>query len=352
MAKISYKNLDLKGIAVAVPKNTESNNDYPFSSESEKNLFIKTTGIRNRRKSVDKLCSDLCYEAAERLIEQIKWEKSEISILIYVSQSRDYILPSTSIILQERLGLSKDCICFDVPLGCSGYVYGLSILAAYMSSGQIKKGLLLAGDTSSFTVNPKDKSTYPLFGDAGSATAIEWNANGIGSWDFELGSDGSGSDYIIIPGGHCKQPIKEDSFKEKQFSPGIIRHSQNLKLVGEEIFYFSVTQIPDSVKGILNNSNLSLEDIDYWFMHQANQLMNETIRIKMKVGKDKVPYSLENFGNTSSASIPLTMLVTANELNDNYRFKKILMSGFGVGLSWGNLILDTQDLTLIDLIEL
>jgi 3-oxoacyl-[acyl-carrier-protein] synthase-3 len=348
MAMLTFSDLNLKGVAVTVPKNEESNSDYPFLSESEKNLFIKTTGVSKRRKSVNQLCSDLCVEAAEALIKNLNWKKEDISILVYVSQSRDYILPSTSILIQERLGLSKNCICFDVPLGCSGYVYGLSIISAFMSGGQIKKGLLLAGDTSSFTVNPKDKSTYPLFGDAGSASAIEYTKGGV-PWYFELGSDGSGGENIIIPAGHCKQPFQSDQLIEDYISPGITRNLHNLKLNGPEVFHFSVTQIPQSINELLNHHNSSFQEIDYWFMHQANKLMNETIRIKCKVEKDKVPYSLENYGNTSSASIPLTMIV--NSVNESYQNKKMLMSGFGVGLSWANVILQTTDIVLLDLIE-
>lgn len=348
MALLSYSNLNLKGIAVAVPKNEELNVDYPFLSDTEKNLYIKTTGVTKRRKSTGQLCSDLCLEAAQQLIKQLQWKKEEITVLIYVSQSRDFILPSTSIILQDRLGLPKSCICFDVPLGCSGYVYGLSIIASFMASGQIKKGLLLAGDTSSFTVNSKDKSTYPLFGDAGSATAIEWSAAGAAPWHFELGSDGAGSNHIIIPAGHCKQPFKKEQLDEKLVAPGITRNEHNLQLNGAEVFHFSVTQIPVAVKELLNFSQVSFADINFWLMHQANKLMNETIRIKMKIESDKVPYSLGDFGNTSSASIPLTMVVSA----DNYQYKKILMSGFGVGLSWGNVLLNTEDIILVDLIEI
>lgn len=349
MALISFKNLELSGIAVAVPSNEEYNESYEFPSEKERDLFIKTTGVSKRRKSVNHLCSDLCFEAAERLIKKLNWEKEEIEILIFISQSRDYIIPSTSILLQERLGLSKSCICFDVPLGCSGYAYGLSIMASFMTNGQIKKGLLLAGDISSFCLNPKDKSTYPLFGDAGSATAIEWKENQL-SWKFELGSDGSGAENIMIPGGHCREPFSTDQLADEEISAGITRNKLNLKLNGEEVFYFSVNQVPVSIKNLLADSNMSFENIDYWIMHQANKIMNETIRIKCKVEKEKVPYSLENFGNTSSASIPLTLVV--NSKQRSYQNKTLLFSGFGVGLSWANVILQTGTIEILDLIEL
>lgn len=349
MALISFKNLELSGIAVAVPSNEEYNESYEFPSEKERDLFIKTTGVSKRRKSVKHLCSDLCFEAAEKLIRKLDWKKEEIEILIFISQSRDYVIPSTSILLQERLGLSKSCICFDVPLGCSGYVYGLSIIASFMTNGQIKKGLLLAGDISSFCLNPKDKSTYPLFGDAGSATAIEWKENQQ-SWKFELGSDGSGAENIMIPGGHCREPFNTAQLEDEEISAGITRNKLNLKLNGEEVFYFSVNQVPVSVKNLLADSNMSFENIDYWIMHQANKIMNETIRIKCRVEKEKVPYSLENFGNTSSASIPLTLVV--NSKQSSYQNKTLLFSGFGVGLSWASVILQTGTIEILDLIEL
>jgi len=349
MAYLSIKNTTVKGIAVAVPQHEESNEDYPFVSEKEKELFIKTTGIKKRRKAHSQLlASDLCYEAAEKIIEKLQWKKEEIELLVYVSQSRDYIIPSTSILLQERLKLPKTCLCFDVPLGCSGYVYGLSIMAAFISHGQIKKGLLLAGDTSSFSVNPKDKSTYPLFGDAGSATAVEWCAEDMEMF-FELGSDGAGAENIIIPGGHCKEPITSESLTTQRIAPGIERNRVNLALNGEEVFYFSVTQVPLSIKNLMSYCNQTVDEIDYWIMHQANKIMNETIRIKTKVPKEKVPYSLENFGNTSSASIPLTMVIHQNK--EVFNNKKLLLSGFGVGLSWANLILKTKEIEILNLIE-
>lgn len=350
MAHLAVKNVAIKGIAAAVPHARESNHAYPFASEKEKDLFIKTTGISERRKaSADLLASDLCCNAAETLIAKLGWDKTEIELLVFVSQSRDYIIPSTATILQDRLQLPKSCLCFDVPLGCSGYVYGLSILASLMSSGQIKKGLLLAGDTSSFSVNPNDKSTYPLFGDAGSATAVAWEEEAPDLF-FELGSDGAGHQHIIIPGGHCRKPIAPESFTDQPIAPGIERNQLNLALNGEEVFYFSVTQVPVAVKSLLDFCGKEMNALDFWIMHQANKLMNETIRMKCKFAPEKVPYSLDLFGNTSSASIPLTLVTTANTAS--FQDKTLLLSGFGVGLSWANLVVQTKDLLITELIEM
>lgn len=349
MALLSFHNIHLAGIAAAVPEHEESNEDYPFGSHQERDLFIRTTGVAHRRRSKELLCSDLCFEAAQRLLEKLQWRRDEVQLLIFVSQSRDYILPMTANLLQTRLGLPDSCIAFDVPVGCSGYVYGLSMVAAYLSSGQIKKALMLAGDTSTFTTNPGDKSTYPLFGDAGSATALEYR-DGAPAWHFELGTDGSGAQHISIPGGHCRTPFSRTSLDDVNIAPGITRNQTNLQLNGEEVFYFSVTRVPQAVQALLAARQTSFEHIDYWLMHQANKIMNETIRMKMKVDATKVPYSLEDFGNTSSASIPLTMVLHAAQ--NPFTDKTLLLSGFGVGLSWGNLLLPASRFELLPLISL
>jgi 3-oxoacyl-[acyl-carrier-protein] synthase-3 len=351
MAFFSINNVKVSGVAAAVPKNSISNWDYNLLSNSEKKLLIKTTGVENRR-VVDNgvTTSDLCYEAADQLIKELKWAKEEIQVVIFLSQSRDYYLPATSIILQDRLKLPKSCMAFDIGLGCSGFIYGLSVISSIMSATGLSKGLLMMGDISSLTCSKEDKSTYPLFGDAGTAIAIEFDSNSK-KMNFNLNSDGSGHEAIMIPAGGVRNVVNKNSFDVKEIANGIKRCDLNLALNGLDVFNFSVKEVPKSINEYFDYFNTVKDKYDYFLMHQANKLMNETIRKKLKIEEGKVPYSLQNFGNTSSASIPLTIVT---ELKNQVKTESLnlLMAGFGVGLSWGISSLTLNKIVCPDLIEI
>ncbi|MCB9188345.1 MAG: ketoacyl-ACP synthase III [Flavobacteriales bacterium] len=293
--------------------------------------------------------SDLCFEAAEKLLQELNWDKASIDIVIFVSQSSDYYLPATAILLQNRLGLNKSTLAFDVSLGCSGYIYGLNIISSMMSSGILKRGLLLVGDISTNSTNYKDKSSFPLFGDSGSATALEFDQIAKPML-FSMGSDGSGSNAIIIPGGGTRNKFNENSLTEEIISEGITRHQLNIILEGLDIFNFSIKEVPKNISSLLSEASKTVDDIDFFVLHQANRIINETIRKKLKIESEKVPYSIGQYGNTSSGSIPLTIQTELNHIlmSGNHR---MILSGFGVGLSWGSVMLSTSSLTIPKLIE-
>lgn len=347
MATFSINNIAIKGISCCVPKNTERNVDLDILTQEEIQKFIDATGVEERRIASKEICtSDLCCEAAEKLIKDLKWHKEEIEILVFVTQTADYILPVSAAILQDRLGLSTNCIAFDVPLGCSGYVYGMSIIASMMNAAGIKKGLLLAGDTISKIISKYDKSTLPLFGDAGSATALELT-NSSSEMMFDLGSDGSGFKTIIIPHGGSRNRMNIDSLQVDKFDEGIERSSCDLVLDGMDVFSFGISQAPKTVNKLLDTYSLDKEKIDYFVFHQANMMMNSKIAKKLSLPADKVPYSLKKFGNTSSATIPLT-IVTELEEQLKQKDANFIFCGFGVGLSWGTLHVNLKkDIKLI-----
>ncbi len=351
MAFLSLNNVSVKGISACVPKNVESNLDYDWISLQERELLIKTTGIKYRRIASSDVCtSDMCYESAIALLNEAKIDRKDIEILIFVSQSPDYFLPATSIILQDRLQLPKTTMAFDIQLGCSGYVYGLSIISNLMSTGKFKKGLLLVGDKSSFSQSKKDKSTYPIFGDAGTATLLEYNED-ADKMDFNLQSDGSGYKSIMITDGGTRNPYNSESEKMVEIEPGIIKSAKNLVLDGLEVFNFSLREVVPNINGLLNYSNTTLDDYDYFVFHQANKLITETIRKKLKLAPEKIPYSLYDYGNTSSASIPLTIVTQMGELVKNNSFT-ILLSAFGVGLSWASARIKISNIVCPKLIEI
>jgi len=350
MANFTVENVAIKGISACVPSKKEDNYEFDLVSPEERKKFIESTGVRYRRIADDDTCtSDLCYKAAERLIEDLAWERESINLLVFVTQTPDYIVPVTSALLQNRLGLSTDCISFDVPLGCSGYVYGLSIISSLMNSSGIKRALLLAGDTSSKVVSDSDKSTAPLFGDAGTATAIEFK-QGVSKMFFNLGTDGSGYESIIIPDGGYRSPTTPKSFEYKSYGQGIKRNNCHLVLDGLNVFSFGITRAPKTVKEICAHFDIDIDGVDYFVFHQANLKMNEMIRKKLRIEASKVPYSLKEYGNTSSATIPLTIVSELKETIEN-REVNVIMCGFGVGLSWGYLYCKLENIKCPNIIE-
>lgn len=351
MATFSVNNIAIKGISCCVPKNTERNIDLDILTQEEIQKFIDATGVEERRVVTKEICtSDLCCEAAEKLIKDLNWQKEEIEILVFVSQTADYILPVSAAILQDRLGLSTNCIAFDVPLGCSGYVYGISIIASMMKATGIKKGLLLAGDTSSKLLSKSDKSTIPLFGDGGSATAFELDEE-ADNLLFDLGTDGSGYKAIMIPDGGSRNRINEDSLKVVNIEEGISRNACNLVLDGMDVFGFGISQAPKTVNKLIEKFEIDKDAIDHFVFHQANLMMNKMIVKKLKLPVEKVPYSLKGFGNTSSTTIPLTIVTELKKSLANNN-KDLIICGFGVGLSWGTAKIKLDNVVISDLIEI
>jgi len=347
----SVNHIAIKGLSVCVPKQVSKTMDYAWISENERISFIKNTGVEEKRTASKTIAtSDMCEKAANELITKLNWDKESIDVLIFVSQSPDYFLPATSAILQHKLGLKKGVIAFDINLGCSGYIYGLNVISNLLASGNYKKGLLLAGDKSTLSVNYKDKSTFPLFGDAGSATALEFSEKANPMF-YNLFTDGSGYKSIIVEDGGSRNHVSEKSFIETKIEEGIIRCPINLVLDGMEIFNFALREVAPSIENLLKESSTDKLSIDYFVMHQANKLINESVRKKCRVEPEKVPYSIQKFGNTSSASIPLTMLYKLkSELE--HKSLRLLLSGFGVGFSWGNCILQTNNVTCTDILEI
>lgn len=352
MAIFSVQDISIKGIAAAVPCQEYHNRDYEWVSEKERENLVKLVGVEKRRIADDRMAtSDLCFAAAEKLIDGLEWDKDEIQLLIFVSQSRDYLIPATAGILQDRLGLPKSCVAFDISLGCSGYVYGLSVIGSMMANGVIKKGLLLVGDVSTKNTSYKDKSTFPLFGDAGTATAIEYS-KGAADMVFNLQTDGSGHEAIIIrDGGIRNLASASTSFDYEEIADGIIRNKFHIALDGMAVFNFSIREVSPNIRDLLKFVNKDVDDIDYYVMHQANRIMNETIRRQLKIDPEKYPYSIGQYGNTSSASIPLTVVSKLAEQVSLVPLK-LLFSGFGVGLSWGSVVLQTDKVFCPEIIEI
>ena len=351
MALFSLNNVAVRGVASCVPKEIVKNADYPLFSPEDALKFSTSTGVFQKRKAdAQTTTSDLCYHAAEKLISQLRWEKESIDALIFVSQTPDYILPATACILQDRLGLSIDTYAMDISLGCSGWVYGFSTLAQCLSHGGMKRGLLLTGETTLKLNSEFDKSAYPLFGDAGTATALEFDINAKTIY-FHLQTDGEGYKAIFTPDGGFRNPTTEKSLIYEDLDDGIRMNRLHNRLNGMDVFAFGILRAPQTVNKILEYASIQREDVDYYLFHQANLFMNEKIRKKLKLDEGQVPYSLKDFGNTSSATIPLTMTTQIRE-ELQQKPTKLITCGFGVGLSWGTIYFETNNIICPELIEI
>lgn len=349
MAVFTVPNVKLSGLAACVPAQVEDNKEIALLTENERELFIKTVGIRYRRVApAGVTASDLCCIAAEKLLKDLQWNREEIKAVVFVTQTPDYIIPNTSSLLQDKLGLPKSCIAFDVNLGCSGYVYGLSIAGSLLQNMPGGKALLLVGDISTQTISMQDKSTAPLFSDACTATALEYRTDS--PMHFNLQTDGKEYDDIIIPDGGYRNRFTKESLEITEYEKGISRSNLDMKLDGLKIFNFALREIAPNINTLLNEKEIDKASVDYFVFHQANLLMLESVRKKLQVEAAKVPYSLYDYGNTSSASVPMTMLT---KLREPLLSKKInlLLSGFGVGLSWGSVYLETEKIVCPELIE-
>lgn len=345
MAFLKFNNSRIVGIAAGVPSVVEPTISTTEAYGSDE--YMETTGVIEKRHSEDFTTADLSQAAAESLLKDIGWGPKDIDALIFVSQTPDYILPATSCVLHGKMGLRKECYTLDISLGCSGWVYGLSNILALMESGCIKKALLLAGDAKKCAAEEHDQ----LFGYAGTATALEYNPDKSSPVFFDLGSDGTGFDAIIRPGGGSRNPFNEHSLEIKECEDGRMRHDLQTRMKGMDVFAFGITTAPKSIKKLANEFDLDYLTADYFVFHQANRKMNETIRRKLKIDADKCPYSLTHFGNTSSASIPLTIVTQLKDSATSGK-KKFLCCGFGVGLSWGTVFFETDNLIIPELVEL
>ena len=334
MALLKFKNVGIAGMAACVPANTIVNYNYTehFSAEEAKEVTDKT-GILERRFALPgTTSSDLCFAAAEKLIADLKIDKSEIDLLIFVSQTPDYRMPASSILLQNRLGLSMQTMAFDISLGCSAFVYALSVVYSMMEKSGLRKALLLDGETRSRVYSPKDRKTAFLFGDGGIAAIIERDER-FGESFFSLNSDGSREDLIKIKAGGYRYPSTAETLVEKVIDEhGNMRSDEHGYMEGADVFNFVLREIPPDIKRMEAFSGKSLNSLDYYLFHQANDYMNGYLAKKLKLPAEKVPSSIAQFGNTSSVSIPLTIV---SQLQGKLTYnKQAMLCAFGVGMSW------------------
>ena len=350
MARWKIKNVGMKGVAMAVPKNVVKTSDFDFFSQEEAEVFDNAVGIKSRHIAPDSMCaSDMCQAAAEKLIEELGWERDSIDVLLFESVTGDYRTPPTSCILQDRLALSENCFCMDIPMGCCGCMYAITVAGNLLTTGNVRRALLLIGDTALRMGSMKDKSRVPLFGDCGTAVALEYDetANDI---IVDSHTYGRGYEALMTPHGGFRHPANPTSFEYEDFGNGIVRAPIHTLINGMNVFSFAISRPPKSIESFLADYNLDRNvDIDYFLIHQANKMIVDRIVKKLKFPQEKVPYNLEEFGNLGGASIPSLMV---SRLRDELMTKEcsLLMSSFGLGLTWGTMLMKTKPMIVNELI--
>ena len=352
MALLTFTNIGISAMSAAVPRTVVKNYEQTkyFTAEQVKEVVDKI-GIVERRFADENTCSsDLCFAAAQKLIADNQIDRSEIDLLVFISQTPDYRMPATSILLQERLQLSTQVMAFDMNLGCSAFLYGLSVVFGLMQSGSFRKALILDGETRSKVYSQKDRRTAFIFGDAGVAALIETNAK-FGKSYFSFNSDGSREEFIKIKAGGYRFPSSEATLKEKVVDEfGNIRNDEQGYMSGGDVFNFVIKEIPQDFKRMFEYANTTKENMDYFVFHQANSFINNYLAKKLKLDADKLPSTLHKFGNTSSVSVPLTIV---SELKSKLRNRETLfLSAFGVGMTWASAIIELCECRLSEIVEL
>ena len=350
MAFLKIPNVAIKGISACVPPQVEENKEIPFYASGEAEQIIAATGIERRHIAGPDICvSDLCFLAAERLIEELGWKKDSIDLLALCTQNPDYRNQPTSFLVHERLGLKDSTMCLDFFHGCPGWVMSLSSVSTMLSTGVIKRALLLVGDTVSKDQNQASHESRPLFGDACTATALEYKL-GAPAMFFNNGTLSEDGKALILTQGGYRHPYTHETLEiELARRAGTLKEGQTDDMDGMDVFSFAITKVPKALKKLCAEYGINIDDVDHLVLHQANKLIVDAIAKRMKVPSEKVPLGLREYGNTTSASIPLTIV---SECADSYRngVQKSLICGFGTGLSWGSAYIETNKIIVPEVI--
>ena len=352
MARWTIKNVKISGVSAAVPDRIVETHEFEILTPEEAKTFDDTVGIKKRYIAPDNICaSDLCSAAAVKLLDDLGWERESIDILIFASVTGDYKIPPTSCILQYKLGLPQSTFTLDLPMGCCGFMYAMTVAGNLLTNGHVKRALLLVGDTALRMGSLKDKSRVPLFGDCGTATAIEYDPTAE-PIIVEFETFGKGYEALITPHGGFRNPVTPDSFKYEDFGNGIVRAPIHTLINGMDVFAFAISKPPRSILNFMQDYGIDKDrDVDFFLIHQANKMIVDRIVKKLQIDPNKAPYDLEEFGNLGGASIPTLMVA---RIQDVLRTKptSLLMSSFGLGLTLGTMHMKTKPMVVSELVKI
>ncbi len=325
----------IEHIEYYLPDTTLNSDDLKKEfSDFDKSKVEDKIGIKSRHIASDETSLDLAYKSSKKLLNKL--DNTNIDFLVFCTQTPDYILPTSACILQDKLGLKTNIGALDFNLGCSGYVYGLAICKGLINTNIAKRILFITSDTYTKYIHQKDKGNRSIFGDGSTSTLISYSDdNKIG--EFDLNTDGAGYDKLIIKNGGTKHPFKE-SPSLKSYGDNNTYTDNNLYMEGPDVFNFTIKNIPNLVKETLAKNKMDLQDVDYFIFHQANKFMLSYLRKKINIPEDKFHIELTNTGNTVSSTIPIAIIQALNTKKIKSG-DKVLLAGFGVGLSWGGVII-------------
>ncbi len=341
MAIVKTSGIRLAGVATCLPASKFDNiADTKDFSEQEVRKVTGMAGVNRRRLAGEFVCSsDLCVAAGAKILESLKWKPESIDALIMVTQTPDYFLPSTATVVHQKLGLHDCCAAFDVGLGCSGYPYGLWLAAMMLQNGGVRRALVLHGETPTRFTDKADRSVALLFGDAGSATALEAAPENRNQWALALHSDGSGLEAMIIEAGGFR-----DRFNQSQ-------RKHCVTMDGAGVFNFTIKRVPGLIEETLTSAGIPADQIDYFIFHQSNQFIIKHLCAKAGLPLKKVPIILSEFGNTGGVSVPLT-LTEGGLTRPSDRSLQLMLLGYGVGLSWGSAMIELDPTAILERVEL
>lgn len=353
MAFLKIPNVAIKGISACVPPIVEENKDIPYYTPDECGKIIDSTGVERKHIVGNSgiTASDLCLKACERLISDLAWERDSIDALCYVTQTPDYINQPTGFVMHDKLELSSSCMVLDLFHGCPGWVVGLSAISSLISHGSLHRVLFVVGDNITSQQYPQDRESRPLFGDAGSATALEFDENAAPLY-FNIGSNSKDGGSLIRKKGAYRQPHTLETYQKElgMLSGELSCDDVDDNMDGMSVFSFGISTPPKSIKQLCEKYEIELDGIDKLVLHQANKFMINKIAKKLKVAPAKVPSCLKDYGNTTNSSIPLTIVTQCNK---DYSSKKItsIGCGFGTGLSWGAVWFETDHIVCPEIIN-
>jgi 3-oxoacyl-[acyl-carrier-protein] synthase-3 len=350
MGLLKFNNIGIKAISATVPKKivrTRILTEYFPIEHIEK--FIESTGIEERRFVEDDQCaSDLCFNAACNLFEKTGIGKDDIDMAIMVTQTPDYKSPGSAIILQNRLGLNKSTIVYDINMTCSGFLHGLMMSYSFLNIAGINNVLLMVGDTLSKLISPRDKSTGMLLGDAGAAILVT-KGEQYGPSYFSMNTDGAYTQAVMNPAGGYRMMSSKETLEYKEYEDGSIRNLEQAVMNGMDVFSFAISELPKDVKRLLAFADVPIENIDKYAFHQANKFMIEHIAKKLKADPSKLLHSIHKYGNTAGVSIPLTMVENRTSINKGI---SVLMNAIGAGFAYGTALINLADCEILELNEL
>lgn len=347
--KVTLKNVAVSHIVAGLPKKTVQISEYEkiFGAKAVRRVqnFV---GVESIHVAEDNLCaSDYDVMLAEYLMKETGLQGSDFDGIVFISQTPDYIMPATGVTLQDRLGLPKTAVSFDINCGCTGYIYGIYQAALLVSSGSCKRVLVFTGDTKVRMLHPQDKTTRMVFGDAFSASVVERGELEI---SFNINSDGSGYDCIIVRAGGYRLPKSDKTSQPILDRKGRPHWLEYMDMQGLKVMDFIMTQIPPMIEETLEYVGWSKDEVDVFAMHQVNQTQLFDLADRLDVPREKVPVILKNSGNIGSASLPSLLSMLHGELSG--RLGKVLMCAFGVGLSYGTMAVDFSETKIFDALEL